>query len=303
MGRLAALAAAALLVLAVGLRWLRGRRERGDRWGFTGQVPVPLPGGAAGAVVVMGLAVRRCLRHGSSWTRRRRRPAPAYPGRCWRQSAGWRATAGSRRHPVCTAAPTSQGPRARCSSSRPPLPRTPPWGPGGESAVAVRPGRRRLHGGRAAVRQRGRHERLGCPMRSADYNHSTVYVNEVLVLAHALQANPALRRVAGGHAPWRSPPRSWGCPTCGAAPASAAIDCSGLVQAAYRSAGVALPRVAQTPVRRRAAGARRRADRAGRPGVLRDVAHRVEHVGIYVGAGEMIDAPTPGAVVRVDAVH
>jgi cell wall-associated NlpC family hydrolase len=77
-------------------------------------------------------------------------------------------------------------------------------------------------------------------------------------------------------------------------------DCSGLVQAAYRAAGVALPRVAQDQFD---AGPAVPAGEPVEPGDLvffGAAADAVEHVGIYVGAGEMIDAPYTGTVVRLD---
>ncbi|MGH9007700.1 MAG: NlpC/P60 family protein, partial [Acidimicrobiales bacterium] len=133
------------------------------------------------------------------------------------------------------------------------------------------------------------------PQAIAAYNHSGVYVETVLVLAQALEADPAIPadvaaalQFAAAHL---GTPYRWG----GTGPGG--FDCSGLTQAAYRSGGVTLPRVAQTQFD------------AGPPVVSGSVqpgdllfygtsARAVEHVGIYVGAGEMIDAPHTGAVVR-----
>ena len=78
------------------------------------------------------------------------------------------------------------------------------------------------------------------------------------------------------------------------------FDCSGLVQAAYRAAGVALPRVAQDQFD---AGPAVPAGSAVRPGDLVFFGTGpagVDHVGLYVGGGEMIDAPHTGALVRFD---
>ncbi|MFC5720410.1 NlpC/P60 family protein, partial [Streptomyces gamaensis] len=77
-------------------------------------------------------------------------------------------------------------------------------------------------------------------------------------------------------------------------------DCSGLVQQAYRRAGVRLPRVAADQyraVRRIPRTALRRGDlvfwsRNGR-------ASGVHHVAIYLGQGRYIEAPHPGRNVRV----
>ena len=80
------------------------------------------------------------------------------------------------------------------------------------------------------------------------------------------------------------------------------FDCSGLVQWSYAQAGVVLPRVAQ---------AQHDALSPASPGAPlavgdlvffgSDAAH-VEHVGIYVGDGHMVDAPHTGAAVRVEPV-
>ncbi|GAA2241544.1 hypothetical protein GCM10010145_04450 [Streptomyces ruber] len=74
-----------------------------------------------------------------------------------------------------------------------------------------------------------------------------------------------------------------------------AFDCSGLVQAAYRWAGVSLPRTtyAQIDVGRRVPRSRLL------PGDLVFFYSGVSHVGIYVGSGRMIHAPHPSAPVRV----
>ncbi|KMS79745.1 hypothetical protein ACH49_11275 [Streptomyces leeuwenhoekii] len=73
-----------------------------------------------------------------------------------------------------------------------------------------------------------------------------------------------------------------------------AFDCSGLVQAAYRAAGVALPRTTYAQI-----GAGRRVSRAELlPGDLVFFYPGISHVGIYVGNGRMIHAPNPSAPVR-----
>ncbi|MFI6806691.1 NlpC/P60 family protein [Streptomyces luteogriseus] len=74
-----------------------------------------------------------------------------------------------------------------------------------------------------------------------------------------------------------------------------AFDCSGLVQAAYRTAGVSLPRTTYSQI---AAG--RRVSRSELlPGDLLFFYAGISHVGIYVGNGRMIHAPNPSAPVRV----
>ncbi|MGW4951499.1 C40 family peptidase [Streptomyces parvulus] len=87
------------------------------------------------------------------------------------------------------------------------------------------------------------------------------------------------------------------------------FDCSGLTQFAYAKAGVSLPRVAaaQAGIGKRIPA--RLGASALKPGDLvfyatapgRDPT--IYHVGIYVGGGQMVNAPRPGAVVRLDAVN
>ncbi|MFI1468240.1 NlpC/P60 family protein [Streptomyces wuyuanensis] len=74
-----------------------------------------------------------------------------------------------------------------------------------------------------------------------------------------------------------------------------AFDCSGLTQAAWRSAGVALPRTTYTQID---AGQRVPRSRLA-PGDLVFFYSGVSHVGLYIGDGNMIHAPRPGAPVRI----
>ncbi|MBB0246520.1 glycoside hydrolase [Streptomyces alkaliphilus] len=75
-------------------------------------------------------------------------------------------------------------------------------------------------------------------------------------------------------------------------------DCSGLTQAAWRAAGVELPRVTWDQVN---AGTRiGRADL--RPGDLVFFYSDISHVGLYIGDGQMIHAPRPGTNVRVESI-
>ncbi|MCX4818824.1 NlpC/P60 family protein [Streptomyces sp. NBC_01142] len=72
-------------------------------------------------------------------------------------------------------------------------------------------------------------------------------------------------------------------------------DCSGLTQAAWRSAGVSLPRTTYTQI---SAGGRVSRSQLA-PGDLVFFYSGVTHVGLYIGGGNMIHAPRPGAPVRI----
>ncbi|MFF7164803.1 NlpC/P60 family protein [Streptomyces sp. NPDC008086] len=74
-----------------------------------------------------------------------------------------------------------------------------------------------------------------------------------------------------------------------------AFDCSGLTQAAYRSAGLSLPRTTYAQI-----DAGRRVSRSELlPGDLVFFYSGISHVGLYIGNGQMIHAPNPSAPVRV----
>ncbi|ALO10512.1 Putative NPL or P60 family secreted protein [Streptomyces venezuelae] len=74
-----------------------------------------------------------------------------------------------------------------------------------------------------------------------------------------------------------------------------AYDCSGLTQAAWRAAGVSLPRTTYTQI-----NAGQRVSRSQlAPGDLIFFYSGISHVGLYIGGGQMIHAPRPGAPVRV----
>ncbi|MGH9087170.1 MAG: NlpC/P60 family protein [Acidimicrobiales bacterium] len=131
-----------------------------------------------------------------------------------------------------------------------------------------------------------------------DYDHTARYVGTVLVLARALDTDPALGASAATALAFAAArlgdPYRWG----GTGPT--AYDCSGLVQAAYRAAGVALPRVTQAQYD---AGPAVPPTTPPLPGDLLFFGSSpadVTHVGLYVGGGDMVDAPHTGAVVRVE---
>jgi cell wall-associated NlpC family hydrolase len=144
-----------------------------------------------------------------------------------------------------------------------------------------------------------------------DYNHSTSYVTQVLALAQsygtssvgtpAATAGPEAGQVAVAWALAQvGTPYVWGGETPGVG-----FDCSGLTQAAYRAAGVTLPRVAQDQFD---AGPELGSGTLLQPGDLVFFGGgpgRVSHVGLYVGVRNgkamMVDAPHSGADVRVEA--
>ncbi|MFH9564081.1 C40 family peptidase [Streptomyces globisporus] len=76
-------------------------------------------------------------------------------------------------------------------------------------------------------------------------------------------------------------------------------DCSGLTQAAWREAGVALPRTTWDQVE----VGTRVATSDLQPGDLVFFYDDISHVGIYKGDGMMIHAPKPGANVREESIY
>ncbi|HUB73483.1 MAG TPA: bifunctional lytic transglycosylase/C40 family peptidase [Solirubrobacteraceae bacterium] len=136
------------------------------------------------------------------------------------------------------------------------------------------------------------------------YNHSNAYVEEVLSWAatyehEAESATPQTGGAAGVAVAFalaqRGVPYVWG----GESPSG--YDCSGLVQASYRAAGISLPRTAQEQFD---AGPHLPATAPLQPGDLvffGSSTSNVTHVGIVVAAGEMVDAPHTGTVVQTES--
>ncbi|WP_243762155.1 bifunctional lytic transglycosylase/C40 family peptidase [Streptomyces sp. Tu 3180] len=163
------------------------------------------------------------------------------------------------------------------------------------------------------------------------YNHSNAYVANVLGWIDQYTAaakSPDLNNVSGkvrtvieAALAQRGVPYSWGggnasgpsygiccSPSGKSGTAIKGFDCSGLTTYAYAKAGIRLPRTAaaQAGVGRRIPASN--GTSALRPGDLVFYAYApgldstIYHVGIYLGGGQMINAPRPGAVVRVDPV-
>jgi cell wall-associated NlpC family hydrolase len=76
-------------------------------------------------------------------------------------------------------------------------------------------------------------------------------------------------------------------------------DCSGLTQAAWKAAGVTLPRTTYDQVN--VGTTVSLAD--AQPGDLIFFYDDISHVGIYIGDGMMIHAPKPGAYVREESIY
>lgn len=142
------------------------------------------------------------------------------------------------------------------------------------------------------------------------YNHAGWYVHQVLDQARkygdaaasvdtghcdAIQATTAVALVAVNYAcEQQGLPYVWG----GNGPQNGGFDCSGLTAAAYGAAGMTWPRNADAQFR---AGSRVPDGQPLLPGdlVFYGTAAHIHHVGLYLGAGLMIDAPDVGQRVKV----
>jgi cell wall-associated NlpC family hydrolase len=160
-------------------------------------------------------------------------------------------------------------------------------------------------------------ERLARAKRTAQRKLASAQRQYERLLAEERAARDAERRAAATPPPSGEQPAGDGVPASGRAAAAVAaarrvvgapyawgqagpdaFDCSGLIQWAYAQAGVALPRTSQAQA---GAGRRVPADEA-RPGDI--VVYRADasHVALYVGGGQVVHAPHPGARVRYDPV-
>jgi len=77
------------------------------------------------------------------------------------------------------------------------------------------------------------------------------------------------------------------------------LDCSGLVQLAYKKLGVDLPRLAADQARM---GTPVASLADARPGDLVAFGTPVDHIGIYAGDGQMVVAPHRGEVVKIQTI-
>ncbi|MEU3461528.1 NlpC/P60 family protein [Streptomyces sp. NPDC006733] len=76
-------------------------------------------------------------------------------------------------------------------------------------------------------------------------------------------------------------------------------DCSGLTQAAWKAAGVSLPRTTYTQIN----AGQRVSESQLQPGDLVFFYSGISHVGLYIGNGQMIHAPHPGAPIRIAPIN
>jgi cell wall-associated NlpC family hydrolase len=132
------------------------------------------------------------------------------------------------------------------------------------------------------------------------YNHSDAYVNQVLKIADEYAAAAAPPTGAAGTAvafarAQLGTPYVWG----GDGPAEGGFDCSGLTKAAYATAGITLPRVANDQYQ---ATPKIPAGQPLLPGdlVFYGTPSRIHHVGLYIGNNQMINAPNRHSLVRVE---
>ena len=89
-----------------------------------------------------------------------------------------------------------------------------------------------------------------------------------------------------------------GKPYVWAASGPGSFDCSGLVQYAYAAAGIDLPHSS-----RMQAGMGRPVTRAElQPGDLVAFYSPISHIGIYIGNGQMVHAPSTGDVVKISSI-
>ncbi|GAB3154055.1 C40 family peptidase [Amycolatopsis stemonae] len=84
---------------------------------------------------------------------------------------------------------------------------------------------------------------------------------------------------------------------------AAGFDCSGLTKASYDSAGVSLPRTADSQFRALPPVPASEEPRLGDLVFYGSPATRIHHVGLYLGNGLMINAPTEGQAIQIHTYH
>ena len=122
-----------------------------------------------------------------------------------------------------------------------------------------------------------------------------------LAAADAAKKKAAARKAAGSSAGARAlafAKSELGTPYRYGAAGPSAYDCSGLVMAAFKKAGVTLPRTSAAQAR---VGTRVSRSEL-KPGDLVFFYSPVSHVGIYLGNGKMVHASTSGEPVKVSDI-
>lgn len=84
---------------------------------------------------------------------------------------------------------------------------------------------------------------------------------------------------------------------------AAGFDCSGLTKASYDDAGVGLPRTADTQFRALPQVPGGQEPKLGDLVFYGNPATRIHHVGLYLGNGLMINAPTQGQAIQIHTYH
>ena len=182
---------------------------------------------------------------------------------------------------------------------------TPP--PGGTTPPSPYNAHDAIYAAAAYLCESGARNGENIPGAIKTYNHADWYVAEVLTQAQAYVSAAGLGAETAPSAAALEAinyaqgqlglPYEWGGngPTAG----DAGFDCSGLTKAAYAAAGITLPRVAQAQYD---AGPHVPTGQPLEPGdlVFYGTPHAIHHVGLYIGGGQMIDAPRPGKPVRIE---
>jgi len=137
------------------------------------------------------------------------------------------------------------------------------------------------------------------------YNHADWYVSQVLAVASGyaagvagLPSGPTVERAVKFAFEQLGKPYLWG-----GTGEEGAFDCSGLTMRAYQAGGMQIPRTSREQWYH---GARVGNPADLLPGDLVFYAYdlgdpgTIHHVGIYIGAGNMIDAPRRNTVIRIE---
>lgn len=140
------------------------------------------------------------------------------------------------------------------------------------------------------------------------YNRSRAYVADVLAAVDRFDTHTPLNPRAGGGSEAGQAAAAWalqqvGKPYLWGGTGPHGFDCSGLTQAAWAAAGVSIPRVTTDQVR------------IGTPVALDELqpgdllfydtgsGPSPSHVTMYVGDGQMVNAPSTGQTIRVEPVQ